>query len=71
MNGGSWTQQHTTNERPQRTNSNFQRVSAKLEAQHWHGKGYGGNNKTSALMRLMLANKHITSCAKEAVGNME
>ena len=71
MNGGSWTQQHTTNERTQRTNSNFQRVSAKLEAQNWHGKGYGGNNKTSALMRLMLANKHITSCAKEAVGNME
>ena len=25
MNGGSWTQQHTTNERTQRTNSNFQR----------------------------------------------
>ena len=36
------------------------------QAQNWHAKGYGGNNKTSALMRLMLANKHITACAKEA-----
>ena len=37
-----------------------------FEAKHWHAKGYGGNNRTPALRRLMLANKHITACAKEA-----
>lgn len=34
-------------------------------AKHWHAKGYGGNNQTAALRRLMLANKHVTACAKE------
>jgi len=37
-----------------------------FEAKHWHAKGYGGNNQTAALRRLMLANKHVTACAKEA-----
>ncbi|CAK9054754.1 unnamed protein product [Durusdinium trenchii] len=34
-------------------------------ATHWHGLGYGGNNNTPALRRMMLSGKHSSACSKK------